>query len=90
MEKIISVIMVVLGLATITGCDKGNEAETLKPYATDGFEIVKGFNVEDREVFEIVDPDTGVHYLVVTDTLTNNSGSAITPLYNEDGTLKVD
>lgn len=35
---------------------------------------------------EIVDSETGVHYLIVMDK--NGEDYAITPLYNADGTLK--
>jgi hypothetical protein len=36
--------------------------------------------------YEYKDIETGVHYLLFS----NTCGSAITPMYNSDGTLKVD
>lgn len=38
-------------------------------------------------MYEVVDEETGVHYMVLTRF---DGGAAITPLYNADGTLKID
>ena len=38
--------------------------------------------------YEYVDKDTGVHYLIVTPNW-NEKEVAITPMYGQDGTLKV-
>jgi len=39
------------------------------------------------EMYEVVDGETGVHYMVLN---RYNGGAAITPMYNADGTLKID
>ena len=41
-------------------------------------------------IYDYVDPDTGVHYLVFRDTSYQSGRGGITPRLNSDGTLMVD
>ena len=78
----LSAIAVVLAVA---GCDKVNEVE-VEASVESGFKISRNSKIDGIYATEIVDKGTGVYYLV----LRNNGRVAITPLYNADGTLKVE
>lgn len=78
----LSAIAVVLAVA---GCDKVNKVE-VEASVESGFKISHNSKIDGIYATEIVDKETGVYYLV----LRNNGRVAITPLYNADGTLKVE
>lgn len=74
----------------IVGCDV-DEVNKIEASVDSNFTVVENvFNIDHKVAIEIVDEDTGVHYLILYNTYSHKSGIAITPLYNADGTLKVD
>ena len=78
----LSAIAVVLAVA---GCDKVNKVE-VEASVESGFKISHNSKIDGIYATEVIDKDTGVYYLI----LRNNGRVAITPLYNADGTLKVE
>lgn len=78
----LSAIAVILAVA---GCDKVNKVE-VEASVESGFKISHNSKIDGIYATEIVDKEAGVYYLV----LRNNGRVAITPLYNADGTLKVE
>lgn len=47
-------------------------------------------SLHELKIDEIIDKDTGVHYLLCAHYGHNGNTLAITPMYNSDGTLKTD
>lgn len=82
-KKIISLgLLCVLGLG-ITGCTSSNTLELDKDRFVEVkyIEILKGM-----EMFEYVDKETGVHYYIGT----SRYKGVMSPIYNSDGTVRVD
>ena len=81
----LSILSITAFVIAIAGCDKVNKVE-VEASVGGGFKIVDESMVDGAYVTEIVDNDTGVYYLV----LRNGKGITVTPLYNVDGSLKVE
>lgn len=81
----LTVLSITAFMLAIAGCDKVNKVE-VEASVGGGFKIADESMVDGAYATEIVDNDTGVYYLI----LRNNGRVAITPLYNADGTLKVE
>lgn len=45
--------------------------------------------IDNKSIYEFVDPDTGVHYLICSLFEESNKMSGITPRLNSDGTVMV-
>lgn len=90
-----SIKLGLVGLTTIAttlaivGCDV-DEVNKVEASVDSHIKVSREVKVADRQrAYEIVDKETGVHYLAITSD-DYRAGSSITPLYNADGTLKVD
>ena len=81
----LSILSITAFMLAIAGCDKADKVE-VEDSVGGGFKIADESMVDGIYATEIVDKETGVYYLV----LRNNGRVAITPLYNADGTLKVE
>ena len=82
----LTVLSITAFMLAIAGCDKVNKVE-VEASVESGFKISHNPKIDGIYATEIVDKETGVYYLVLRN---NNGGVAITPLYNADGTLKVE
>lgn len=83
MKKIISLsLFCVLGLG-ITGCASSNSDKLNKDRFVEAkyVETLKGM-----EIFEYIDKETGVHYYIGT----SRYKGVMSPVYNSDGTVRVD
>ena len=81
----LTVLSITAFMIAIAGCNKVNKVE-VDASVESGFKIGHNSKIDGTYATEIVDERTGVYYLV----LRNNGDVAITPLYNADGTLKVE
>ena len=81
----LTVLSITAFMLAIAGCDKVNKVK-VEGGVESGFKIGHNSKIDGIYATEIVDKETGVYYLV----LRNNGDVAITPLYNADGTLKVE
>ena len=85
-----SIKLGLVGLTTIAttlaimGCDV-NEVNEVEASADKNIKIYGKSRYFDFEAYEIVDEDTGVHYLIVADV----DGISVTPMYSADGSLKI-
>lgn len=79
----LSILSITAFMLAIAGCDKVDKVEA----SVEGnFEVVGDSFIKSKKAVEIIDKETGVNYLLVS----SNHSVAITPLYNADGTLKVE
>ena len=79
MKKVICCILLSVCLCTLLiGC--GRNAEESK--ANKEKEIC-------NDVYEFVDPETGVHYWIYSNTIGNSGQGGMTPRLNSDGTVMV-
>ena len=89
MKKKISLLLMAIGLLMIGigigGCASENISSTASTRTDDKWEI----RLLNYDLTEIVDPETGVHYLLY-DTGYNKGGTAITVMYDSDGRIKCD
>lgn len=77
--KIATILTIVTALGILTSGCEANE--------TNGFRIIsRGKTIDGEVIKEVVDEDTGVHYYV---NFSFQQG-AMCPVYNSDGTVKVD
>lgn len=81
----LTVLSITAFMLAIAGCNKVNKVE-VEASVESGFKIGHNSKIDGIYATEIVDERTGVYYLV----LRNNGDVAITPLYNADGSLKVE
>ena len=81
----LTVLSITAFMLAIAGCNKVNKVE-VEARVESNFEVVGDSKIDGTYATEIIDKGTGVYYLV----LRNNGDVAITPLYNADGTLKVE
>ena len=81
----LSILSITAFMLSIAGCDKVNKVE-VEASVESGFKIGHNSKIDGAYATEIIDKGTGVYYLV----LRNNGDVAITPLYNVDGSLKVE
>ena len=81
----LTVLSITAFMLAIAGCNKVNKVE-VEASVESGFKIGHNSKIDGIYATEVIDKDTGVYYLV----LRNNGDVAITPLYNADGTLKVE
>ena len=77
----------IIAALTIIGCDSNAD---VKAKMDNNFTVISEFELGVREGMEFIDEDTGVHYLMIYDSYSSKSGVSVTPLYDPDGTLKVD
>lgn len=83
----LSILSITAFMLAIAGCDKADKVEASVEASVEGnFEVVGDSFIKSKKAVEIVDKETGVHYLLVS----SSHGVAITPLYNADGSLKVE
>lgn len=82
-KKIVAIMLLMVVGCTTVGCGVKSESETgrTKIY---NFTLLDGDTM--RQIYDWVDPDTGVHYLIVDDY----RGDGLCPRYNADGTLMID
>lgn len=79
----LTVLSITAFMLAVAGCDKTDKVEA----SVEGnFKIDYNSKIDGIYATEVIDKDTGVYYLI----LRNNGDVAITPLYNADGTLKVE
>lgn len=87
----IKALFVACFLVVLGACANGASQQVDASYNS-GFEVT-GADCSSLTSFmdttEIVDTETGVHYLIISSRRVDG-GIGITPLYNADGTLKVD
>ena len=91
--KRVSLGVVMLCSMVFMGACYGNETQQeVKASINSNFEAIDegGYTELADGLYstEIVDNETGVHYLVISSSRADG-GISITPLYNADGTLKV-
>lgn len=87
MKKLLSILFVLCLIPMISGCD------TIKPKSTQNnqnentrFKQVYSQVIVDGNATDVIlDKETGVEYLIIV----SRYGYGITPLYNTDGSLKV-
>lgn len=82
MKKLVCFVAVVVLALTLSGCTDTSEGATNMASKYCHMAVVEKTN--DGRI--LVDTDTGVLYLWYKDN--NQYGQTLTPLYNEDGTLK--
>ena len=83
MKKKILAILLVFGLAatTLIGCSN-----------TTGVETTKDNNIEkiyNSDIYEFIDPDTGVHYWIYSHKAGYGGMGGMTPRLNPDGTVMI-
>lgn len=83
MKKKLFTISLLIGLTTLSilGCSNTVNAEQ------DQIGINKLYN---NDIYEFIDPDTGVHYLVYSRSAPSKGMGGITPRLNADGSIMVD
>ena len=81
----LTVLSITAFMLAIAGCNKVNKVK-VEGSVESNFEVVGDSKIDGAYATEIIDKGTGVYYLV----LRNNGDVAITPLYNADGSLKVE
>lgn len=74
------ILILILVAGHMSGCSS-QESEETRYTAYERSKIINGFRFT-----ELVDKDTGVHYLVVD----GGYGCAVSPMYNADGTIKTE
>ena len=86
-KKIISLsLLCILGLG-ITGCTNSNNSNTSNFIEIEYKGTINNDNAtQNIEMFEYVDKETGVHYYVGID----GYRGIMSPVYNSDGTVRVD
>lgn len=83
MKKNFFTISLLIGLTTLSifGCSNTVNAEP------DQMQINKLYN---NDIYEFIDPDTGVHYLVYSHAAASKGMGGITPRLNAGGSIMVD
>lgn len=83
MKKKILATLLVFGLAatTLTGCSNPTGVETTKDN-----NIEKIYN---SDIYEFIDPDTGVHYWIYSHKAGYGGMGGMTPRLNPDGTVMI-
>ncbi len=84
MKKIIYSMLIILILIVFTGCSIQDDEESSTE--ENKFQIVYTY---DNDIFEFVDPDTGVHYWIYSHVAGRAGMGGITPRLNSDGTVMV-
>lgn len=85
----IKTLVIACGLLVLGACANG-APQQVEASVDSGFKVVSKDHVSlamGMYSTEIVDTETGVHYLIVSSTRADG-GIGVTPLYNADGTLK--
>ena len=89
MKEKISLLLIAIGLLMIGigigGCASENISSTASTRDDYKWEI----RLLNYDLTEVVDPETGVHYLL-HDTGSTRGGSSITVMYDSDGRIKHD
>ena len=89
MKKKISLLLIAIGLLMIGigigGCVSENVSSTVDAGINNDWESKR----VRHDLVEVVDPETGVHYLL-HDTGSTRGGSSITVMYDSDGRIKHD
>ena len=84
-KKILLGIIVILTVL-IVGCGSANEVHS----STSSTRFELEYLGESEDVEEYRDSETGVHYLLYSETIYGYTSSGICPRYNADGSLYVD
>lgn len=91
MKKICMGAVMLCGMVFMGACYGNETQQEIKASVNSNFEVIdEGGHTELAAGLystEIVDNETGVHYLVISSSRADG-GISITPLYNADGTLK--
>lgn len=83
MKKIMCCILLSVCLCTLlVGCSIDIE----DPEASKEGNILK---IDNNDIYEFVDPDTGVHYWIYSHRMGNSGQGGMTPRLNSDGTVMV-
>ena len=89
MKEKISLLLIAIGLLMIGigigGCVSENISSTVDAGINNDWESKR----IRHDLVEVVDPETGVHYLL-HDTGSTRGGSSITVMYDSDGRIKCD
>lgn len=79
MKKIILTLVVCIGTCfALAGC---NASQTSNEW--------KAQEVNNNDIYEFIDPDTGVHYWIYSRTESYAGMGGITPRLNSDGTVMI-
>lgn len=85
-KNILGIIIAGFLSLSVVGCDDYNYTSEEISFGVESFTLLgSGYNLAIGTYYIICDNDTKVEYMV----LRSNSRNTITPLYNEDGTLKI-
>lgn len=84
----LSVLLIVLTASHMTGCSKEDIVKNSQADPNSRFYRVdkQNENVMGSSYYDILDQETGVHYLVVHSAY----GTGVCPMYNSDGSIKVE
>lgn len=82
------ILILILVAGYMQGCSKEDIGKNSQADPNSRFYSVdkQNKNVLDSSYYDIVDQETGVHYLVVH----SSYGTGVCPMYNADGTLKTE
>lgn len=84
MKKIICCILCACACTTVAGCNMPeNIIKTAEPSNKEYT------SVSDDDIYEFVDPDTGVHYWIYSHHGAQSGMGGMTPRLNSDGTVMV-
>ena len=78
-KKLVCLIITVFAFASLTGCAIPKGTETSNSGSTT--------KIHNRDFYEFIDPDTGVHYWVYSHAAGYTSMGGMTPRLNSDGTV---
>ena len=89
MKKIICCILLSVCLCTLlVGCSIEGVNTDSNPFSTVSKEE-ELHKIDNESIYEFVDPDTGVHYLICTLFKGSGDQTGMTPRLNSDGTVMV-
>ena len=77
MKKLKYGLLLGLGMVLLSGCNS---------FARGNIDEKRWVDNASCEIFEVTDPQTGVHYLLFD----SGYGGGVTVMYNADGTIKAD
>lgn len=78
----LSVLLIILTASHIQRCSTPTLEQSSRFYVVDK----QDDSLLDGHFFEVIDHETGVHYLFAS----TNRGAGFTPMYNSDGSIKVE
>ena len=87
--------LTVLASATLTGCSSSNDTasnaeETSSTSKKESEKSNTLSQLDNCDIYEYVDPETGVHYLIYSNHVGRGGAGGMTPRLNADGSIMVD